>query len=143
MCLDDMHARKSEQFPRIRRTFCQFPLKCTRPNPLSASTAHHDGRDQRSSISRTMFRNHSDSNTDPSVAFFFISYILICSVMLLNVVIAVLLVRKRTQARARARARTHTHNASLTAALIGRVYKFCDAGARGGRKACGRRNQQA
>ena len=55
-----------------------------------------------------MFRNHSDSNTDPSVAFFFISYILICSVMLLNVVIAVLLVRKRTQARARARARTHT-----------------------------------
>ena len=33
----------------------------------------------------------SDGHTDPAVAFFFVSYILIASVVLLNVVVAVLL----------------------------------------------------
>ena len=44
-----------------------------------------------SAVSRTLFINHNRGKTNYAIAFFFISYILICSVMLLNVVIAVLL----------------------------------------------------
>ncbi|MGB1600812.1 MAG: ion transporter, partial [Promethearchaeia archaeon] len=44
-----------------------------------------------SAVSRTLFINHNGGKTNYAIAFFFISYILICSVMLLNVVIAVLL----------------------------------------------------
>jgi hypothetical protein len=46
-----------------------------------------------SGVARSLFE---EGRTEPDVAFFFVSYILIASVMLMNVVVAVLLGRKQS-----------------------------------------------